>query len=107
MEENKTIGIETWGGGSRRTKSRTSKLSLVSSISTLTGAKSLDITTLSITELKQVLVAVKAGKCIEDPIPTGRLKAPYISMLDTLAPTVNFNKLSVQALQELIGAFHV
>lgn len=100
-----TIGIETWGGGNRKQKSKSSKLQLVTEISTVTGCKSLDITVLSTSELETILSVASTGgnKCTG--MPLGRYKKPYIEALTPLFPTVRLTKLSVSALKELIGAF--
>ena len=106
METNKTIGIETWGGGNRKQKTKPSKLDLVTEISSLTEVKSLDITALSISDLEIVLARAREQVKLHISLPTGRLKKPYISALEVLFPNLSLNKLPVAALRELLGAFN-
>ena len=104
--ENKNIGIETWGGGSRSQKAKPSKLSLVTKISSATNTKSLDITNLSIKELQSILKLATSGVKVPKVAITSRLKKPYIAVLEPIMPDIQLSKLSVSALQELIGAFN-
>lgn len=109
MEEKelKSLGIETWGKGSRRTRGKASKLELIGEISALTNSKSLDIGNLTLADLKIVLTAAKEHKTIKEECPSGRFKKPYIDSLKPIMPRVeNLEKLSVNSLKELIGAFH-
>lgn len=106
MEGSTNVGIETWGGGSRKQKAKPSKLSLVVEISIITKTKSLDITNLSIQELEEILEVAKEGKTIDEPVPISRFKKPYVALLHTIFPYVKLDKLSVAALKELLGAFN-
>ena len=100
-----TVGIETWGGGNRKQKSKSSKLELVTEISNVTRCKSLDITILSTAELETILSIATRGDTMEANMPTGRYKKPYVDALAPLFPTIRLAKLSVAALKELLGAF--
>lgn len=106
MENNKTIGIETWGGGSRKQKAKSSKLALVTQISIITETKSLDITNLSIKELEAILEVANSATKLCENIPVSRFKKPYLTLLATIFPTVHLDKLSVSSLKELLGAFN-
>ncbi len=101
-----TIVIETWGGGSRRTKRRASKLELVTEISKITGKKSLDITGLTISDLESILQVANENTRLSENAPSSRFKQPYINILEAIFPTVKLDKLPVAALKELLGAFN-
>jgi hypothetical protein len=106
LEKNSAIGIETWGGGSRKQKAKSSKLSLVTQISVITETKSLDITSLSIRELEDILVVANNHTKLLVDVPISRFKKPYLLILSELFPKVSLDKLSVSALKELLGAFN-
>lgn len=106
MEVNTTVGIETWGGGSRKQKSKPSKLSLVREISELTKVSSLDITALCIADISKILTVAKQGTTIKIEVPTGRYKKPYIEVLEGIFPNISLTNLPVASLKELIGAFN-
>ena len=101
----KTLGIETWGGGSRSRKAKQSKISILTALSKKTGTKSLDIGVLNINELLHI--ASKVGSVhITEEVPSSRLKKPYVEILQHHFPKADLTKLSVSSLKELIGAFH-
>jgi hypothetical protein len=106
-EISKTAGIETWGGGSNRTRGKASKLDIITMIGQETHTKALDIGNLNLSDLNKILKVAKSHKeLIESEMPKGRLKHPYIQSLEKIFPTVkNLSKLSVSSLQELLGAF--
>ena len=96
-----TLGIETWG-----TRTAPSKLEIITAISRNTGSKSLDIGVLPVTDLSKILEVSKKQLTLNTGMPSGRRKQPYLNPLTKLFPTVkNLNKLTVAALQELLGAF--
>jgi hypothetical protein len=101
-----TVGIETWGGGSSRTRGKPSKLDLIRAISIETGAKTLDIGTLSLVELNKILRVAKTHTKVSTNMPISSFKEAYLIHLRSLFPTVtSLNKLSVASLQDLLGAF--
>jgi hypothetical protein len=100
-----TIGIETWGGGSRKYKGKLSKLEIIRAISRKRHVKVLDISAMNLKDLNFILKELDSFKAPDIPVITGRSKAPYIAELIKVFPTVeSFNKLSVESLKQLIGA---
>lgn len=104
--ESSSLGIETWGGGNRKQKRKSSKLSIITRIGKLTQSKSLDITALSIADLEDILNKAETEQKISVLVPTSRLKRPYIQLLTELFPKVALDKLPVSALKELLHAFN-
>jgi|TARA_B110000908_G_scaffold115269_1_gene135170 hypothetical protein len=98
--------IETWGKGCRRLRGKASKLEIITTISRETSAKVLDIGGLNISDLNKILKTAKQHKKLAKAMPTGRLKQPYIDILNIIFPEVKtFDKLPVASLQSLLGAF--
>jgi len=104
--EGKLVGIETWGGGNRRTKGKASKLDIIREISEKTNTKALDISALNLSDLRIILNLANTDTRLAGEAPTGRYKRDYIPVLETIFPKVkNFNKLPLSSLRTLLGAF--
>jgi|TARA_R110000744_G_scaffold158870_1_gene274923 hypothetical protein len=98
--------IETWGKGCRRLRGKASKLEIITTISEETSTKVLDIGGLTISDLNKILKTAKEHTKFSKEMPTGRLKQPYIKILNSIFPEVTaFDKLPVASLQSLLGAF--
>ena len=96
-----TLGIGTWG---HKSTDKPSKAFLIQQICSISGTKSLDISTLTIKDIKSILKTVREITNINLEMPTGtRLKLPYLNSLSEVFPTVALNKLSISSLRELIG----
>ena len=95
------LGIGNWG-----VKSGKSKIDLITDICTLTGSKSLDISALTVKDIRSVLRIVVSGETLQvAEMPQARVKAPYLSILVNMFPDIpNLKKLSVSSLKELIQA---
>lgn len=104
---NGAIGIETWGGGSKRIRAKKTKLMLITEISKKQKVKSLDLYPLSLKELKSILTHANNGTSIDvTEIPLGSFKLPLINILSPVFEEVALSKLTLSALRELIGAFN-
>jgi hypothetical protein len=100
-----TIGIETWGGGSKKYRGKLSKLEVIRAISQKRQVKVLDISAMNLKDLNFILQELDTIVKADIPVVTGRSKAPYIAELVKVFPKVDsFNKLSVESLKQLIGA---
>ena len=104
---NTTVGIETWGGGSTKTKGKSSKLDIITLIAKETRAKALDLSNLNVADLTKILKVAKRHKHPKVLVPGGRLKKPYIDSLDVILPNMgNLTKLSVSSLKNLLEALN-
>jgi hypothetical protein len=105
LEISSSLGIETWGGGNRKQKRKPSKLAIITKISKITKAKSLDLTALSVADLETILEKATQEARIEDYVPFSRFKKPYVEVLSQLFPRVSLGTLPLGALRELLDAF--
>jgi len=105
LEENvnlASLGIGNWSSGEKTTKS---KIDLIREICVLTGSKSLDISALTIKDIRSILRKIKAGTSVVcTTMPEARIKAPYLDILLLVFPSITLKKLSVSSLKELIQA---
>lgn len=100
------IGINTWGGGNRKTRGKESKLDLIIRISKKLNVKILDLNALNIKDLKSLLQRIQNIEVWHEMvIPNSRTKRPYLDELDITFPNIqSMSKLSVASLQALMGA---
>lgn len=101
-----TIGINTWGTASKN-RGKASKQELITQIGTLTNSTRLDISSLNLAELTKILKVARSSQRLDGDVPTGRLKQPYLTELQTLFKGVKLEKLSVNSLKQLTTAFHI
>lgn len=100
-----TLGIGTWGKGSRRNRKNPRKTDLILEIAEIARVTQLDINPLALKDLKAILKLMKENKTVLDS-PQGRFKAPYITEIHKVAPSLSLSKLSVDGLAHLIGAIN-
>ena len=95
------LGIETWGH-----RGKSSKLQIITEISSNTGSRNLDIDRLTIADLNRILKVSRNNQTLKTSVPKSRAKKPYLEPLTKLFPTVkNLEKLTVSSLGALLGAF--
>lgn len=99
-----TLGIGTWGSGNRKTRGKLGKEDLIKKICSVSDVKTLDISVLSLKDLKTILKELPNIPKQEHKIPDSRFKLPFIEVLTPYFPEVALSKLSVSSLKELIGA---
>ena len=104
---NTTIGIETWGSGSSKTRGKASKLDIITQIAKETRVKTLDLSNLNVSDLAKILKVAKGHKHKKVVVPEGRLKKPYIDSLEKILPNMrNLSKLPVSSLKNLMEALN-